>query len=230
MNKDTYQAMPREGKLAQNLNLTAEMLLEITAPFQHELVYSYVVDTVKYHKRRLYQGGSGPNYQGDLITLCSCKHRMRTARDVDSWDGVWIAGYTSRSHYGEHDLFYLMRISQTFESHRELWFSDSIPEETKIAKAAHLEKFGDVYQPKTESGDPYSFRHYLPPCKIHVHCSPHLWHKDIKYDSGYGGRLSVLLVGDQELSFLWDEPVFASPFDIPRGHKKKTLSDLLSPH
>ena len=225
MNRINYQAMPNQGKLAQNLNLPAEVLLEIIAPFRHELVYSYVVDTVKYHRSRLYQEGSGPNYQGHLITLCSCKHRMRTARDMDSWNGVWIAGYTSRSHYAEHHLFYLMRISRTFGSHHELWFSDSVPEETKIAKAAHLDKFGDVYQPKTESSDPYSYEDYFPPCKVHVHCSPDLWHKDIKYNGGYGGRSPALLIGNQELSFLWDEPVLSSPFNIPRGQKKKALSD-----
>ena len=36
-----------------------------------------------------------------------------------------------------------MLVSETFESHRELWFSDSVSEETKAAKAANLNKFGD---------------------------------------------------------------------------------------
>ena len=228
LNRNTYQSMPSYGKLARNLNLPLEVLLEKITPFRKETVYSYVVDTVKHSKGRLYQEGSGPNYQGDMMTLCTCKHRMRTARDADSWNGVWIAGYTSRSRYGEHELFYLMRIAQTFESHHELWFSDSIPEKTKMSKAAHLDKFGDIYQPKTESGDPYSYQDYFAPCNIHVHCSSDLWHKDIKYTNGYGGRLPALLIGDRNFSFLWDEPVLSSPFGIPRGQKKVGLSDLLS--
>ena len=154
MNENAYQAMPRKGKLAKNLNLSREALLEKIAPFQHDCVYSYIVCTVEYEQGRLYQRGSGPNFQGGLITLCSCKHWMRTARDTESWKGVWVAGFT-RKNLGNR-LFYLMRASEAFESHSKLWFSDLIPEETKDAKVADLGKFGDVYRPKVGSGDPYS--------------------------------------------------------------------------
>ena len=167
MNENAYQAMPRKGKLAQNLNLSREALPEKIAPFQHDTVYSYIVDTVEYEEGRLRQCGSGPNFQGDLITLCSCKHWMRTARDTESWRGVWVAGFT-RKRLG-NKLFYLMRVSEAFESQSKLWFSDLIPEETKDAKATDLSRFGDVYRPKVGSNDPYSYQSYLPPCKSHVH-------------------------------------------------------------
>ena len=229
MNEDAYQAMPRTGRLAKSLNLRHEALAKRIAPFKKDTVYSYVVDTVKYHERRLYQTGSGPNFQGDMITLCSCKHLMRTARDTASWKGVWIAGFISSKYSSSrsHKLFYLMRVSQAFKSHHELWSSDSIPEETKIAKAAHLDRFGDIYQPKTELGAHYCHRSYLRPCKGHVHHESDLWHKDIKRNAlYYGGRPSALLVGDPNSSFLWDKPVVTAPFNLWQGQKKTTLSEL----
>ena len=220
--------MPYQGRLAKNLNLSLETLSERIAPFQQDAVYLYVVTTVEYYEGRLYQAGSGPNFQGDLITLCSCKHYMRALRDVESWQGVWVAGYTSSAHLGSRRLFYLTMVSEAFESHREFWLSDAIPEETKTAKAAHLDRFGDIYQPKSEAGKPYYPWLYIEPCKNHVHCEPGDWRKDIRYADRYG-RIPALLVGDSEYSFLWDRPMIRLPSDLSslsRGHKKKKLSDL----
>ena len=226
MKRNTYQAMPSQGKLAKSLNLRIEALLEAIAPFRQETVYYYVVDTVKYRNSHLYQKGSAPNFQGDLITLCSCKHFMRTARDTESWNGVWVAGYTGRSRSREHNLFYLMRTSQAFESHRDLWFSDSIPQKAKNAKAANEDRFGDIYQPRRKLRDPYSYNSYFRPCRRHVHCEPHLWHKDVKYTKGYAGRSPALLVGDPMFSFLWDKPIVSFQPEIGRGFRKEPLSNL----
>ena len=228
MDVDAYQAMPSLGKLAKNLNLSMDELSIRIASFQHGIAYSYIVDTVEYHEGRLYQTGSGPNFQGGLVTLCSCKHMMRTFLDVDSWKGVWIAGFTSSRDFKENKLFYLMKVSEAFESHSEFWASDSISQETKTAKGAHLDRFGDIYQPKNESGNPHYYWNYIEPCKNHVHCEPGNWHEDIGYRNRYGRR-PALLVGDPELSFLWDRPIYTSPFKHSRGQKKTKLSDLF-PH
>ena len=228
MNRNAYQAIPSQGRLTRNLNLSLEALSERIAPFQQNTVYFYVVSTVKRRKGRLYQKGSGPNFQGGLLTLCSCKHYMRALRDVESWRGVWIAGYTSRTHSGNRKLFYLMMVSQVFESHRAFWLSDSIPEETKLAKAAHQNRLGDVYQPRNESGDPHSHKSYFRPCKNHVHRESEIWHDDIDYVDQYGRR-PALLVGSPEHSFLWDKPMIRLPSafsGLRRRHKKKKLSDL----
>ena len=224
MNQNTYQAMPCQGRLAENINLQSEALLEKIAPFRHDTVYPYVVATVKSRENRLYQTGSGPNFQGDLITLCSCKHEMRAYPDVKSLERVWIAGYTGSSRLISNKLFYLMMVSQTFESHHELWFSASISEEAKVAKAANLDKFGDIYQPKGISDDPYCHLSYFAPCEDHVHCDPCDWHKDINYPDRYE-RTPALLVGCPEYSFLWDTPAIESPFKIPRK-KRATLAEL----
>ena len=225
MNNNAYQAMSSAVTLVKNLNLPRETLLPKIGLFQQSTVYSYIVDTVEHHSGRLYQAGSGPNFQGGLITLCSCKHLMRTYLDTESWKGVWIAGFTSSRELPRNKLFYLMMVSQAFESHREFWVSDSIPEETKSAKAAHLDRFGDIYKPKSESGDPHYHRRYYEPCKKHVHCEPGDWRKDISYRDRYG-RTPVLLVGHPEYSFLWNRPLITSPFKLSRGQKKTSLSDL----
>ena len=227
MKSSRYQTMPNKGRLARNINLPRQEIIDRIASFRECTVYSYVVDTVDYHEGRLRQSGSGPNFQRNLVTLCSCKHMMRTCFDPDDWEGVWIAGFTGSTELGTNRLFYLMRVSEAFRSHREIWFSDTIPEETKLAKAAHLDKFGDIYQPKGTVGLPYNHRRYLGPCKTHVHCDPEDWRQDIGYVTQHGRR-AALLVGDTEYSFLFDRPTIAAPFRIGRGQKKSTLGELFS--
>ena len=210
MKERKYQAMPRRGRLAENLNLRRRKLSRKITRFRQETVYSYIVTTVELREGRLRQEGSSPNFQGDLITLCSCKHWMRTFREPESWKGVWIAGYTAKD-LGNR-LFYLMRVSEAFESHRELWLSERIPDETKIKKAAHLSKFGDIYRPKREASDAYSYRDYVRPCQSHVHRRLDIWRDDIDYYSEHHDRRPALLVGAPKYSFLWDEPVIPYPF------------------
>lgn len=224
MNQDAHQPRPSTGRLAESLNIRPEELAKRLAPFRQSTVYSYVVDTVEYEEGRLYQTGNGPNYQGGLITLCSCKHKMRTYFTPDSWKGVWVAGFTGSTDLGNNRLFYLMKVSPAFESHREFWLSECIPEETKLAKASHLDRFGDIYEPKSTSGSPYLPLRYLPPCKSHVHCEPGDWKKDIRYE--LKGRRPALLVGDVEYSFLWNMPLISSPSTIGRGERKSTLEEL----
>ena len=222
-----YQPMPQSGQLAANVNLSLEGVRERIVPFLEDMVYAYVVASVEHnpYENRLYQTGSGPNFQGGVVTLCSCKHQMRTYPAFKSGEEVWVAGYTSSSHPSGQMLFYLMRVSQRFESHRELWFSDSVPVKAKQAKSANSDIFGDIYQPLSELGDPYSQESYLPPCKCHSHCEPGDWGRDIGYLDRYG-RIPSLLVGDPEYSFLWDKPTIRSPFKPSRALPKVQLSKL----
>lgn len=220
----TYQAMPHRGRLAENLNLRCGPLARKIAGFRQETVYSYILTTLECREGRLRQEGSAPNFQGDVITLCSCKHWMRTFRESESWKGVWIAGYTTKELGNQ--LFYLMRVSEALESHRELWLSDYISEETKLKKAAHLSKFGDLYKPKSEASDAYTPRDYVKPRKNHVHRRPDIWHEDIDYYSGKHRRRPALLVGDPKNSFLWDDPTLSFPFTLYQGQKKTSLREL----
>ena len=120
MRDNAHQAIPRSGRLARNLNLSPGVLSERIAPLRQDTVYCYIVDTAEQPDDRLCQTGSGPNFQGDLITLASCKHQMRTYMSAESWKGVWIAGFTRREL--KNRLFYLMRVTAAYASHRELWY------------------------------------------------------------------------------------------------------------
>lgn len=223
-----HQAFPREGPLAYNANLE---LTELRARLAADggTLYCYVIDTIEEQGGRFVQTGSGPNFQGGLVTLCTCKHNMRTFKSPPEWRGKWIAGFTGVGPgQGHNRLFFLMAVAHAFESHHQLWFSDAIPAETKRAKAAHLDRFGDVYKPRTMAGDPFNPRDYVPPCRDHVHCESSHWHEDIYYVGRITRREAALLVGDPGRSFLWDLCTIWLPSRIPRGQKNIDLTDLLS--
>ena len=216
--------MPRKSRLAKNRNLRRKPLYRKIYKFRNDTVYAYILTTIECRDGHLRQFGSAPNFQGGMITLCSCKHWMRTFRDTESWEGVWIAGYTNRDLGNK--LFYLMRVSEAYKSHRDLWQSDRISEKTKAKKDAHLSRFGDIYQPKNDASDDFSPLEYVRPCRSHVHRNPDIWHEDIDYYSDRQGRRPALLVGDPKYSFLWDKAVASYPRTLYRGQKRAILSDL----
>ena len=106
LTQDTYQAMPNWGRLAENFNLHFEALFGKACSVPAGYGLPYVVTTVKSRNGRLHQAGSGPNFQGDLMTLCSCKHEMRAYPDIRSLERVWIAGYTASRGLVSNKLFY----------------------------------------------------------------------------------------------------------------------------
>lgn len=226
VNGQEHQPFPRTGKLGTGSNASLSMLRQKVGAEQ-ATVYSYVVETIKNKGGSFVQTGSAPNFQGDLITLCTCKHRMRTSRSPHDWEGLWIAGFTSVGIFDERNaLVFLTRIARAFESHRDLWYSQDIPETAKQAKSARSSRYGDLFQPLKRLSDPFDPRDYHQPCDDHCHCGDG-WHGDVNY-TGYGGRRAALLVGDPAYSFLWNRPTKFSPIQVPRNCKKESLSDLLS--
>jgi len=218
------------------LNLTLGTLRSRLADIelQEATVYCYVIATIQIDGQGFSQTGSAPNFQGDLITLCTCKHFMRTFLDAPGWQGKWIAGFTGvEAGTGRNDLVYIMRVAHAFESHRDLWLSEALTSAAREAKAADRDEFGDVYRPATGRGDPFEPANYQAPVQGHVHAkcdSPRQWHGDIKYDLGCAGRRPALLVGQVGLSFLWSKPILCYSSALPRlhrGQKKSTLETLL---
>jgi len=239
-----FQPFPQTGRLAQNLNLSLDDLcLKIGELSQLATVYSYIVATVKNPEGHFIQTGSAPNFQGDVISLCTCKHYMRTFRTIDEWcDNIWIAGFTGTgAGKGKNVLIYLTKVGSAFECYYDLWFSDKLSEAAKKFKLAHKNKFGDVFQPQIELrdkffdhrnkfGDDFQFQpqNYFPPVHNHVHANPNDWHKDINYLKGASGRKAALLMGDTQYSFLWNEPRLFYSHKLPRGQKKDNLQYLLT--
>jgi len=221
----TVQPFPDTGLLADNLNQRLSQLRRRIGRTR-DRAYSYVLTTVKLGEgNRLEQHGSAPNFQGDVITLCTCKHQMRASQSAADWEAhVWIVGFTSRCIYeGKHWLFYLTKVDQAFESQSELW--NGVPGKVRQAKAARKHFLGDMFEPKRRglTGDArYSpSRYYTPPIHAHrQHPGGKGWHNDISYKYAQKYGHPALLVGDPDLTFLWQEPMIFFKDNHCRNYRK----------
>ena len=221
-----YQPFPTTGRLMSNMNLGFAKLNTKIGFVQAE-VYCYVIATIKNQNGHFFQTGSAPNFQGGLVSLCTCKHFMRTFKDTEDWVDKWIAGFSGvAAGNGNNVLVYLMKVGYAFKSHMSLWFADEISDETKQAKSAQISKFGDIYKPKDQMGNEFSAQSYFHPVESHVHCNNDGWHNDINYE-GSKGRIAALLIGDPEYSFLWNQPMIYYKGNLHRGQKKSDLQTLL---
>ena len=220
------QSFPQGGQLVRNLNSQIDTLRQELASEQ-ETVYCYIMTSIKNRHGHFVQTGCGPNFQGDLITLCTCRPDIRAYMDVDSWIGKWIAGFKClEADENGNALVYLMKVAQAFESQYDFWFAATIPQATKQAKVTHLHECGDVYEPRSEDGDPFDPQHYIPPRADHVHTPGNRWHDDIDYVGHKTRHRAALLVGDPQYSFLWAKPMLFYPSQHPRM-KKCELQALL---
>ncbi len=214
-----YQPIPKKNC---NYNLDSIITLlnttDLSAP-----VYYYVMKTVRRDNDTLRHFGSGPNWQGGIITLCTCKHLMRTYPDIKQ--GTWIAGFSNfRAGEGKNFLMYLMRIGQTYESHYDLWHS--LPEKVRKEKTADKNPLGDVYRPldRETQKSPFDPAMYLKPCRNHSH--KRSWRKDIEYIAR-GDIHPLLLVGDLKYSFVWDQYIITLDRSIGRGQRRSHLKEFL---
>lgn len=225
----SFQPFPTSGRLAQNFNVPLLELMQRVGAADRP-TYSYVMSTVRFRDRRFQHAGPGPNFQGGLLTLCTCKHRMRSARSVEEWPGCWVAGFSGlQAGGGKNALVYLTRVRRAFESAAELWFSEELSDIARQAKAANRTPFGDLFEPSDAAHlRPFEPSSYRCPTEEHCHYENAAWHRDIDY-VGFGGRRAALLVGEPALTFLWDRPlVFFEPFSIGRNHRRMPLDALLS--
>ena len=117
-----------------------------------------------------------------------------------------------------------MLAAKTFGSQREVWGSRGfIP--NKYAKAAHLSRLGDLYQPNArrvhDEHDPAAYKPWI---KDHKHDEE--WRgKDIA--ARYYDRFHRLLIGDRHYCYAWAKPteVMRRSF-APKHHLFfKTLND-----
>src|SRR5947207_1314946 len=129
---EQVQAIPKTGLLAHNLNRTRPELVKQLGGAEGG-AYSYIVKSVRMDDsgQHFEQFGAAPNFQGGCLTLCTCKHQMRTSLGCRDWAGTWVAGFTSRCldvdavSKRRHWLFYLTRVRKAYASHAELW--DTLP-------------------------------------------------------------------------------------------------------
>jgi hypothetical protein len=233
------QPFPSGGHLGENLGLLLPLLLDRIGNVEGE-AYSYVVVTVGWNPEAaaFEQHGSAPNFQGGVLTLCTCKHRMRAARSIEDWRGTWLAGFTSRNRKifdRRHWLFYLAQVESAHESHAELWAN--MKDATRRTKAADANYLGDVFRPKSPpptADDRFSPNRYITP-RRHAHRwrDHDGWHEDWRNDVSYhladGFGHPPLLVADPRRTFLWDEPMIYLAANHSRSYRRwSSLQGLLS--
>jgi hypothetical protein len=210
---ENYQPFPSSGPLSSQLDLSFEQLRTVLRGAPRGSVYVHVVRTVEWRDRQFCQWGNSPNFQGDVITLCACKHQMRTSPHIRDHRPAWIAGVTSWGKAGglpRRHLFYLMFVPRNghFESQAQIW--DSLEPAAREDKSASRSRVGDLYQPIRNGlvgREAFQVENYLEPCDGHSHHENHAdtrWYGDIDY-RGRGGRPS-LLKGDERYSYLWTRP------------------------
>jgi len=209
----TVQPFPDRGQLGRNLGLPLPFLTARIGKLKGR-AYSYVVSTVAWDQETAIfeQYGSAPNFQGNHLTICTCKHQMRSRLSTEEWESdVWIAGFTSRSiHMSKHWLFFLAKVDTAHDSHTDLW--DSMDAESRRQKAAHLHYLGDLFKPiapKPMGHERFSPHRYVMPV-VHAHrqYSGHSsWKKDINYRHATTFSRPPLLVANPRLTFLWKEPM-----------------------
>ena len=206
--KSSVERSARGGTQLVPPSDTPEGLLSALAGDLDIPVYAYIVTTIKTGPRPGYtltQTGSGPNFDGGRITLCTCKHRDRaTISRFGRWDNVWVAGLTSKQDTPSRSLAYLMCVERFFLSQLDLWIA--LGPHCRAAKSASLSPIGDLYEPTPRPGsDPYDPANYQPPMVGHVHASiggRHPWHDDIR-QWGPNHQPHRLLLGQVNKSYQW---------------------------
>lgn len=226
-----YQLLPSTNPLKSRLNRSLDRLADsvnsedLSAP-----IYYYVMTSIRKCGNTLQHYGSGPNWQGGIITLCTCKHFMRALHRPEDWRGLWVAGFSGIDvGDGRNFLIYLMRVGGAFESHWDLW--RSLPAQVRSAKAADTNPLGDVYRPIGGDirEDPFNICRYHQPHQSHSH--KYDWPRDIKYQKNDDRRRAALLVGDGQYSFIWDKcKIIFDPDNIGRNHRTDNLGDFLHNH
>ena len=220
-----YQPLPCAGSLGGRSNCSLSNLRQLlNDEHPNGIVYSYVMSTVCRDGNSLRHYGSGPNWQGGVITLCTCKHYMRTWSGINQ--GTWIAGFCNvDAGRGKNSLIYLMRVDQTFESQYKLW--QYLTEGVRETKAADANPLGDVYRPlgRDTQKNPFNICRYHQPHKSHGR--KYNWPADINYQRNNNCRRAALLVGDGNHSFVWDQRVIVFDRNIGRGQRTHSLEDFL---
>jgi hypothetical protein len=222
-----FQPLPAKNLWPGHLDLTMKELTQLPAqPVKQQptSVYSYVVTSIHLdEEQRLRQRGSGPNFQGGRITLCTCKHRMRAALEVEQWPGQWIVGLSSRRRYqNRHWLVFITRVQEAYASHAELW--QALPAAARRAKSARQHIHGDLFEPrerakaKSLQASPFDPESYHDPIEGHRHELIEQWQKDVASEAW--GRRSALLVGDPAQSWIWTEPRLFYKRDMTQGYTK----------
>src|SRR5207244_9200237 len=168
----------------------------------------------------LQQTGSGPNFQGGCLTLCTCKGQMRSGLrpPPTNWKGVWVAGFASRKNCETNWLFYLTQVEFAYPSQKDLW--ERLPSDMKLPdvwakKSSRHNRLGDLYEPKYPRTNSFEPNCHYPPKVGHVHHkteSDDHWRHNIEAE--YYNRHPALLAGDTASTSPWPTTIIRFEYKL----------------
>jgi hypothetical protein len=206
---EPVQPFPTEGELTGNLDLCKPELRSRIGGHPGRVRSYKMISVYINNQGRLEHYGSGPNFQGGCLTLCTCAHQIRTEKYAADWEGCWLAGFTSPRLCDRTWLFYLAQVRSGYPTAAGLWAA--LPASLRQAKSTRRNRLGDAFQPNPTSscGDPLDAAHYHPPMVGHSHrrtAATEDWKKDIEFSNAQFGRHAAYLVADPAFTFLWQTP------------------------
>lgn len=154
-----------------------------------ETVYVYTHHEIDLINGELKQSRSGPNWEGGLATLATCKHFLRTWKDFNP--GVGIVGVTNKLD-GYNFLLYAGIVERSFESNYDLGqYLKSIDPEVYKTKLMTNNRLGDIAEPvgKLTGSDRFESLNFHSPKEDHCRLiemdsnGEQKWLKDIEYST-----------------------------------------------
>jgi len=245
-NNTPYQEWPTKGTLKKNMNLPLRELKKRINDINTDEteIFMYVMTSVKMKDGEFKQEGSGPNFEGDIITLCTCMYKNRAGGNIEKWKNRWVAGFTSITlNLNEEKnsyMFYLMKVKDAYSSQKKIWDSFSSQERIRNKKNSRYNKLGDIYQPKPNLKDEYKPQDYYKPISVHSHMFDIFdeeknknipwWHYDIDKSYWKNNKRPSMLVGNPEYSFLWSKPLILKDesLNYTRTKTAKSMREFLS--
>lgn len=223
------QAFPTEGTLFENLDLSKLDLGDCIKGHPGKVRSYKMISVYPDDRGQFEQYGSGPNFQGGCLTLCTCAHQIRAEKkNPDAWQDCWVAGFTSPRLCGRTWLFYLARVQRAYPTAAELWYE--LAPSLRQAKSTRRNRLGDAYQPNRASpcADPFDAAHYHPPMIGHSHResnSDENWKNDIEFYNSKFKRHAAYLVAKPCSTFLGQTPTLYLQ-DHPRNQSWDSVDDL----
>jgi len=221
----SVQIWPTNGSLKKNMNKTLSKLKNAIKN-ESAFVEAYKVSSVKVsqNKKSFIQTGCGPNFEGDLLSQCTCRHDIRQKHTCNEWKNNWIAGITGKlSICGKSEdtyLFYLMKVDRAFCSFKQLWnyYNEDNPSLID-AKQTTTNVLGDLYIPRNDDiDDEWKVENYINSTRKHLHFKYFNKLKDINYPEWrkqrakkkgkklYRVNHAKLLLGNVDRSYVWRFP------------------------
>ena len=208
-----------KNRVNQHTRISRNLLVQDCYAFPLHQVY--LVDD------RFEQTRSGPNWQGGVMTLTTCKHFMRTTRE--DWVGAWLAAFTPKID-GENYLLSLMQVHQQFESNYALGvYLRAHRPDVYAAKRTDKNPLGDIYHPKrqlagTAIRDHRNYTVHPNHVRWELKNGAPKWYSDINYQKGRRAPAALLF----DTQYLFSRPAYRVTRPLYRSGWRCTLGDLLA--